>query len=194
MSKKKPAPVLTLAIAGVNPIPSVPDPDGQVQATVTRLRTLRATIETATADATLVSADLAQRATVVYRAELRAGRAPTSVAIGDGKVVFRESWKAIDAVNADPLRAAFGDAFPALFREAESVKLRKGVSVADIQKAAGRAWGAVSALLDVATTIEPVEGFSAATAAMFADERVDLAEAALSVSDQARNAPQVRTA
>jgi len=149
-------------------------------------------------DLALARVALLAKVNAARRAQLESGQACPSIPVptSDGArvlVVYRESYKGIDGENIPALRAAFGERYPLYCEERETVKLRKGVSVAQLQDVLGdEGYAALSALLDVTSDVCCRKGAPALAAKLYAKGQTEEADDLLTLVQACMSAPQVR--
>lgn len=187
---------LILKTAKTTPTTTTPTTTEAVDAAMT-YRDLVAELDAVRARLEVARADLMTHAEGMRAAALEAGDASNiKINTGDGgkvQVIYTERYSGLDVANLPLLADAFGDALDRYVDTSEEVKLRKGVTLADIEAAAGKAAAKrLSALLEVKRQVRPRKGAFSEAAALFRSGEVERARDLLTFAQACATRPTVR--
>jgi hypothetical protein len=187
---------LILKTAKTTPTTTTPTTTEAVDAAVT-YRDLVAELDALRARLEVARADLMTHAEGMRTAALEAGDASNiKINTGDGgkvQIIYTERYSGLDVANLPLLKDAFGSSVDRYVDTSEEVKLRKGVSLADIEAAAGKAAAKrLSALLEVKRQVKPRKGAFAEAAALFRSGEVERARDLLTFAQACATRPTVR--
>ena len=187
---------LILKTAKTTPTKTTPTTTEAVDAATT-YRDLVAELDVLRAQLEVARADLMIHADTMRADALASGDASNiKITTPDGgkvQVIYTERYSGLDVANLPLLADAFGDALDRYVDSTEEVKLRKGVSLADIEAAAGKAAAKrLAALLEVKRQVKPRKGAFAEAAALFRSGEVERARDLLTFAQACATRPTVR--
>jgi len=172
--------------------------DPELVALCAKYRDAAALADEADAQRKVLRAQLLEKVAPRLDAQLRSGIADSTLKVevegGRVLIVTAEKWSTLPEENIAALREAFGSFYSLYCEERESVKLKPGVTLAQLRGSVGAAsWLMLEPLLAVERGVAPRKGATAHVAKLYAEGKVDAADNLRLLITACSNEPTVRT-